>query len=166
MTKLIAIGGVSQSGKSTLANLLSTSLDNSVVLHQDDFVKTEERIPKINDRIDWEHPDSIDWDQWRSAISNALTSNDFVIIEGLFSFYHTIINQQIQIGIFLTIDRSTFLQRRRNETRWGSEPDWFIHHVWEAHQKFGKAPLTMKVTIIDQFKEDTLNQIMKRIKLE
>jgi len=43
---LVGISGPSSSGKSTLARLLRTIIPNSFILHQDDFYKAEEDIPK------------------------------------------------------------------------------------------------------------------------
>jgi uridine kinase len=145
MSRLIAIGGVSRSGKSSLALKLLSALPDSIVLHQDDFVKPEAQIPQINGRTDWEHPDSIDWPLWKERIDKALTKHNYVIIEGLFAFYDASINSQIHKAIYLSIDKPTFLERRRKETRWGHEPDWFIEHVWEAHWQWGLAPATLSL---------------------
>lgn len=165
MSRLIAIGGVSRSGKSSLALKLSAALPNSIVLHQDDFVKSEAHIPQINGRTDWEHPDSIDWPSWKESIKEALAKHNFVIIEGLFAFYDHAINSQIYKAIYLSIDKTTFLERRRNETRWGHEPDWFIEHVWEAHWRFGLAPETLSIKPNKSLLEDanTLTELIKEL---
>lgn len=154
MSRLIAIGGVSRSGKSSLALKLLAALPNSVVLHQDDFVKSDRQIPKIKGRTDWEHPDSIDWPSWKESIHKALAKYDYVIIEGLFAFSDASINSQIHKAIYLSIDKATFLERRRKETRWGHEPDWFIEHVWEAHWKYGLAPENLSIIKIKRLSED------------
>ncbi|PIQ47684.1 MAG: hypothetical protein COW03_14030 [Cytophagales bacterium CG12_big_fil_rev_8_21_14_0_65_40_12] len=160
MSKLIAIGGVSRSGKSSLALKLSTALPKSIVLHQDDFVKSAAQIPQINGRTDWEHPDSIDWPLWEESIDKALAKHDYVIIEGLFAFYDASINSRIHKAIYLSIDKATFLERRRKETRWGYEPEWFIEHVWEAHWQWGLAPENLVITKMSSPNEEELEQFL------
>jgi nicotinamide/nicotinate riboside kinase len=160
MSRLIAIGGVSRSGKSSLALKLLAALPDSIVLHQDDFVKSEDQIPQINGRTDWEHPDSIDWPLWKESINTALAKHKYVIIEGLFAFYDTSINSRIHKAIYLSIDKATFLERRRKETRWGIEPDWFIEHVWKAHWNYGLAPEELKVVKFSQLSEEQIDDIL------
>lgn len=160
MSKLIAIGGVSRSGKSSLALKLSTAMPNSIVLHQDDFVKSAAQIPQINGRTDWEHPDSIDWPVWIDSVRKALITYDYVITEGLFAFFDASINSQTHKAIYLSIDKSTFLERRRKETRWGYEPEWFIEHVWEAHWQWGLAPENLVITKMSSPNEEELEQFL------
>ncbi|OJA13572.1 hypothetical protein AZE42_06114 [Rhizopogon vesiculosus] len=62
---LVGIGGVSCSGKTTLAKHLKNILPNSVVVHQDDFYLPEEMLPThqgLNTK-NWDSPSSIDWVQ-------------------------------------------------------------------------------------------------------
>ena len=84
--KIIAIGGVSRSGKSTLALWLHQQLPNSIMLCQDDFPNAEEDIPRIKDRIDWEHPDSIHWGNWQRAVKGFENDCDYLILDCLFIF--------------------------------------------------------------------------------
>lgn len=133
--KLILIGGISRSGKSTLAQSLASSLTRSSYLEQDFFVKPEEELPTIKDRIDWDSPESIDWKSWRSEIEDRLEQYEWVIAEGIFAFNNMAINTLAHFKINLNIDRNTFLKERKADTRWGNEPDWFLDHVWHSHQK-------------------------------
>lgn len=134
--KLILIGGLSRSGKSTLAQQLASQLENSAYLEQDFFVKPEEELPIIKDRIDWDHPDSVDWKSWTAAIHSHKANYDWVIAEGIFAFTKKSINDLAHFTIQLSIEKELFHKERSQEIRWGKEPEWFLAHVWESHQKY------------------------------
>jgi uridine kinase len=139
MARIIGIGGVSRSGKSTLAKKLKDHFVTKRVriLDQDDFVKPENDIPKIKDRTDWEHPESIDIQSLLAEI-DAAEDQDLIIVEGLLAFHFEELRIRFDVTIFLTISKGTFLFRRHQETRWGTEPDWFIDHVWDSYLKYGQ----------------------------
>ncbi len=133
--KLILIGGISRSGKSTLAKNLVSELENSVHLEQDLFVQAQENLPRIKDRIDWDSPDSIDWSLWKRTIAAKLEQHDWVLAEGIFAFNQLELIERADYTISLSLDRDLFLEERKADTRWGKEPDWFLDHVWKAHQQ-------------------------------
>ena len=145
MSTVTAIGGVSRSGKSTLADWLVIQLKNATVLHQDEYTLPKDQLPEIKGIPDWEVPESIDWDAWHKAITQAKKHYDYVIIEGILVFANTNINELIDQPIFLNIDKENFLKRRLKEKRWGKEPEWFIEYVWEAHLKYGLPPSDLQV---------------------
>lgn len=133
MGRLILIAGVSRSGKSSLAKDLCSRLKKAVHLDQDQFVKSESEIPLIRDRVDWETPESINWPNWRRAIQQGLRAHDYVIAEGIFAFADLGLIKEASITILLELEQDEFTARRKRETRWGEEPNWFIQHVWNSH---------------------------------
>lgn len=135
MSQLVLIAGVSRSGKSSLAKELCSRLNNAVHLDQDNFVKEEDEIPLVNDRIDWETPESISWTRWNQAIAKATSEHDYVIAEGIFTLTDLELVKRADISILLSIYELEFKKRRQQERRWGAEPDWFIQHVWDSHVK-------------------------------
>lgn len=137
--RVIGIGGVSRSGKSTLARKLEKAIHGTVlVLSQDDFTRPVDQIPTIRDRTDWEHPDSIDFQKLISEISIKSEHFDFILLEGLLAFTNEKLNSLYDHTILLTILKETFLARRKQESRWGKEPDWYLEHVWESYLKYGQ----------------------------
>lgn len=136
MHRIVAIGGCSNSGKSMLAGQLSDQLPfKTQIVAIDDHVLPAEMIPRVGGRINWEVPESIDW---KSLYHTILSSTaEVVIAEGFLIFWNTSINRLFDIKIFLDVDHNTFVQRRRNETRWGPEPEWYVQHVWDSYLQFG-----------------------------
>ena len=31
-----------------------------------------------------------------------------------------------------------FYKRKREDTRWGKEPDWYIDYIWDSYLKYGR----------------------------
>lgn len=141
---VIGIGGVSRAGKSTLADQLARQADprgrRSVILHQDIYVREKAQLPRIRDRVDWEHPESIDWSRLRTAILQAQARHEWIFVEGLFAFSRSEINALYDKALFLHIPETVFRQRKLVDDRWGKEPDWYLDHIWLAHQRFGRPP--------------------------
>ena len=130
---IIGICGVSQSGKSTLSKQLQHAFSTSSVevLELDEFVNPEESIPKIADRINWEDPASMNWTLVLDKIRKSKAQ--IIIIEGIFSFHETLL-PMLSLKILVEVDEETFLKRRRNDKRWGEEPEWYLKHVWKSNQ--------------------------------
>lgn len=60
----IAIAGGSGAGKSTLAHaFVDAHPDRARILHLDDYRKERELLPRIGVFVNWDHPDTIYWDQ-------------------------------------------------------------------------------------------------------
>jgi len=135
---IIGIGGISNAGKSRLANKIRQYFsDKSVkILCQDDFAVPTREIPKINEHTNWEIPDSIDFDRFYQEILKESKKYDIVIDEGLFVFYDERLNRLYDKTIYLSISRDTFMERKRKDLRWGKEPKWYIEHIWNSHHKF------------------------------
>ncbi|KAI8452564.1 P-loop containing nucleoside triphosphate hydrolase protein [Phakopsora pachyrhizi] len=68
---LIAVGGPTCSGKTTLAKHLRKILPNSTILHQDDFAPSSDKIPihPIHGLPDWDSPQgAIEWLRFRKML--------------------------------------------------------------------------------------------------
>lgn len=163
MGKVIGIGGLSRSGKSTLALWLHKQLPGSVMLCHDDFPNDEARIPRIKDRIDWEHPESINWNLWHKAVSSQAPDCEYLILEGLFQFRPEALPLPPQYLFYLGIDEQLFLTERKKETRWGPEPDWYIRHVWQSHFQYGLPQPGQQVARFEPISDKDYPQILREI---
>jgi len=154
---IIAIGGSSTAGKSTLAAKIGEVYDHKRVkiLCQDSYVKPESEIPLIRDHIDWEVPESIDFDKFYRAIVFANMQYDVVIVEGLMIYYNRRTVDLFNKRIFVEIDKATFLKRKSRDLRWGKEPQWYMEHIWSSYLKYGRVPAILN----DIFKVDGRHSI-------
>ena len=139
---IIAIGGSSTAGKSTLAAKIGEVYDHRKVkvLCQDSFVKPESEIPLIRDHVDWETPYSIDFDKFYKAIVRASVQYDIVIAEGLMIYYNRRTVDLFNKRLFVEIDKETFIRRKSRDLRWGKEPTWYMDHIWNSYLKYGQVP--------------------------
>lgn len=163
MSSLIAIAGVSRSGKSTLASWLAKQLPQSITLHQDDYVKAPSDLPLIDELPNWEHPDSIDWKAWEEAIQTARKQYENVLIEGILVFAEAKINTLINRAIYLEIDQVTFTERRLDEKRWGEETSTYIQHVWEAHTQYGTPSQDLNVIRVNNVTPEKYSMLLALI---
>lgn len=142
---IIGIGGSSRSGKTSLALLIKDLFDeigeSAIVLSQDNFIMPEGEIPKIRHRIDWERPESINFEAYKNDILEKKEAFQHVITEGLFNFNDKDLVALFDYNFFVQISKNTFLQRKSEDKRWGYEPKWFIEHIWKSYQKYGRVVL-------------------------
>lgn len=138
---VIGIGGVSRSGKSTLARLLVNhfrdSGETAIVLYQDDFVFPTTQIPSIRDKVDWEHPRSVNHDLLWETAQFYRDRFAVVIIDGFLAFHDSRLTEIYDLRIFVQISKKTFLERKEADLRWGDIPRWFFEHIWESYLVYG-----------------------------
>ncbi|GAB4244676.1 MAG: hypothetical protein Tsb0034_22940 [Ekhidna sp.] len=139
---MIGIGGISRSGKSSLAQRLVDQAGDRkcLILGLDEFVFTESAIPKIKGETDWERPESTDFHKVIQTIQLHQDEHDLIIVEGIHAFTDEQLLSCYDTTVYLKLSKATFLKRRGKETRWGKEADWYPVHVWESHQKYGLYP--------------------------
>ncbi len=137
---VIGIGGCSNAGKSALANEIIAKLPNknTIILCQDDYTLDDDLTPNHYEHTDWEIPESIDIDRYISEVIEAKDTYDLVICEGLFSFWFDELSKLFDRNIYLNLDKEEFLLRKAKDERWGEEPSWYIRHIWDNHQTYGK----------------------------
>lgn len=165
-SQCIAIGGVSRSGKTFLTKMLNEHLESSIVIHQDTYIPDENEIPLINNHIDWERPEAIDWKSFGNAIIDAKQSNKYVLVEGLFAYWNEKINLYYDKHIFISLSKPVFTKRKKEDLRWGAEPEWYIEHIWQGHLSYGKLPTTiLNPLIIDGEEDFDIHDILNKLNL-
>lgn len=137
---IVAIGGASRSGKTTLANELAKTLGEqkikTEVIHLSDYTKAVNALSLIDGAPDWERPNTFKWDTVVNKIEKS--EAEVIIIEGLFPFYPASMRTVYGKKVFIDIDKETFDKRKSNDARWKGAPESYANHVWKGYQKYGK----------------------------
>jgi uridine kinase len=133
---LIGIAGGSGSGKTTFAKKVMKGINHSSshMLHMDSYYLPT--VPKINGKVNYDHPDAFDWNLLRHHLSELKKGNtiqcpiyDFsastrteefekvgpckvVLFEGIFSLYDQEIREMLDIKCFLHVDSDIRFTRR------------------------------------------------------
>lgn len=138
---IIGIGGASRSGKTTLARMIVNYFrDNghtAINLYQDDFVFPTTKIPMVRDKIDWERPESINFDLLKEVVDFYKTKFEVLVVDGFLAFYDEDLNNRYDQRIFVSISKETYLKRKEEDLRWGPIPRWFFDHIWESYLSYG-----------------------------
>lgn len=160
---VVGIGGCSNSGKSKLAAFLAEQNEslNPIILCQDHYVLPENQLPLVRDHIDWERPETMNWQRLLRDVERAVNSeHSLIIVEGLFAFQNTKINTYYTRAFFVEIDKATFLERKKNDLRWGLEPSWYMDHVWQSYLRWGamemSAPVPVPIERVDGSSNGTI----------
>ena len=161
---IVGIGGISRSGKTTLALELKEYLTNKKlkVLNLDDYTVEVSQIPKINDAINWEHPDSLNFLKLENDIKQCIKESDITIVEGFLIYYNGRIRNLFDVKIYLQIDETLFKKRRRNQYR-NREPDWYLNHIWDSYNKYHSKFKNDCDIIINEKRYRRINNIVDKI---
>lgn len=164
---VIAIGGASRSGKSTLAEYLAKHLPDTVRIAQDDYAKPIRELPLIGDNPDWEHPDGILFDKMYDDIVRQRKNHHYVIAEGFLIFAKPKLKSLFDFSIFVFVDQDTFYQRKKEDFRWGQITDEYIEHIWQSYLKFGQVDMSKVDVKVDgkNLKSPLINEITDKIRL-
>jgi len=115
--KLLAIGGGSASGKSTLARALATHL-GCPVLHLDDyFLKDESRGPFFTSsagtqHFDRNHPDSQDVSAVLTELERLEMTEKCAVLEGNFALAISAFRDRADLRIFVELEADTWILRK------------------------------------------------------
>ncbi len=73
---LLALSGPTSSGKTTIANALSTIFPTSIIVHADDFYKTDAQIPLREGLQDWDCAESLDFERLWAVLRDVKGGGD------------------------------------------------------------------------------------------
>jgi len=157
---IIGIAGVSRSGKTSLAHLLKEKLGDTQIISMDDYPAKIDNFHYIKDAIDWEHPSSLDFVKIIEQIKVASANFQYVIVEGIFIFYHEPLRFLMDTFIYLNLEKSHFIERKIDDNRWGSIPPWYREHIWKSHLLYGTQPSDVDFLQIDASTDYDYQQIL------
>jgi len=132
---IIGIGGMSRSGKTSLALQIAAHFNHNsaCVLSLDDYTFPEKDIPMINDMLDWDHPESIDFDKFYLDVYDNSKEYDLVLAEGFLIYLHTPLRKLFDKKICVTVSREEFESRRKEQY---DEPPWYRDHIWDSYYRY------------------------------
>lgn len=144
--KIIGIAGGSGSGKTTLVRRLVEKYPDTIdIITLDKYRKVEEdtsKLPRINGFIDWDSPETINWDklltdikvllggspvtidiwtlgedplknpQYKVVKYRTVYPRDILIVEGYLILWHEMLRKLYSRSYFLHVDQEIRLQRR------------------------------------------------------
>ncbi|XP_050036218.1 nicotinamide riboside kinase 1 [Dermacentor andersoni] len=140
----VGVSGITNGGKTSLLKYLQKVIPDCVVLHQDDFFRSEfdenhVMIPELN-HANWEALSSVDWEKMQDAIT-ACTSQQpagqkLMIIDGHIIFNHPRLAKLFDKRYFLTLTREECYARRLTRTYEPPDvPGYFEKVVWPMYLK-------------------------------
>lgn len=183
-TKVLGIAGGSGSGKTTVAIYLHTAYPGRIaLLHLDDYYKKPEDVPTVGGRRNWDHPDSLMFDELtrdielltagnpvtimtkselynphydprlRNMIQHVVEPADVIIVEGYLAFYDERVRDQMTLKIYLDIPIAESLKRRKKLL--GDQ--WYLEQVViPTHEEFVVPTKCYADVVIDIKGKDTL----------
>lgn len=138
----IAIAGGSGAGKSSLANTFADTYPDLVqVVHLDDYRKEKELLPRVGKFVNWDHPDTIYWDELardifvlkrggavtiykknerfdfhgleREVVSRTIQPSQIMLLDGYLSLWHEQIRLLCDFSVFLDASHDQRIARRK-----------------------------------------------------
>lgn len=161
---IIGVAGISRSGKTTLAISLKDKLENSEIISLDDYPAKMENFHYIKDVIDWEHPSSLDLEKVTEQVQELSLTCQYVIVEGIFLFYHESLKSLIDKFIYLNLEKEDFLRRKMHDNRWGHIPAWYKEHIWQSHLIFGAKPAYLEAFEINANSDFSYEELLAHLK--
>lgn len=124
-----------------------------MAIRQDDFVKLHYQIPTINEEINWEIPESIDYELLIKTLRFHSQHFDVLILDGHLIYAHEPLVRLIDVPILLKTTYNTYVRRKSEDKRWGEIPGWYTTYIWEAFQEFGAKNISKPVIITADYPE-------------
>lgn len=190
---LIGICGGSCSGKSTLVKALCEKLDNTSIIHLDDFFVGKSKI-NAQEITNWEDPNLYRLDEYVNVInkikcgetveieansresrhegitSRIITPNNYVIVEGFLTFYPSDIAKYFDKKIYMDIPVNEIIRRRYErmaKADSGKYSDEYIKETLINEHKRVVLPQIMSAELIIDATKDTksiANEVIEYLK--
>lgn len=138
----IAIVGGSGAGKTSLTHAFADAHpEQARVLHLDDYRKERSALPRVGAFVNWDHPDTIYWDQLisdlselksgravtiqkrnelfddhglsRGDVSRIVEPTKFILLDGFFLLWHERVRSLIDFSVFLNLSNEQRIARRK-----------------------------------------------------
>lgn len=177
--RIIGIAGGSGSGKSTLCVSLCKNHPNEcALLHVDDYFKKSEETPELNGFKNWDHPDSLRFDdiykdllslregrevtirtkgelynpEFQHELKNkkevVISPKPIIILDGYLALYDPKVRELIDLKIYLKIPIQESI-KRRSSNKISPGEEYFEKVLFPTHEKFVEPTKQYADLIID-----------------
>jgi nicotinamide/nicotinate riboside kinase len=168
---IVAIGGCSRAGKTTLAEKLmwECRLRNhqAISIHLDDFVKKLSEIPRHNNEPDWEHPAIVDVALITHTLQSIKDRFSVIFLEGHLVYAIAELMPFYKKQILIEIPEEIFFERRKRDYRWGIPEEAQLPYIWQSWQKYGKTYLNIShASFIPGNQNFNIEQIYQSLNLD
>ncbi len=186
----IAIAGGSGAGKSTLAHSFADLYpERARVLHLDDYRKEKELIPRHGDFINWDHPDTIHWDQLaqdlaklkegrpiviqkrnerfdahglgEDSMSRTVEPTQFILLDGYLALMKPDIREFFNFSIFLDLSHEQRIARRKKFNDTEDDRAYFDAVLIPMHNEFVE-PTKKYADVLIQVENATKGDALKQ----
>lgn len=174
----IAIAGGSGAGKSSLANTFADTYSDLVqVVHLDDYRKEKELLPRVGTFVNWDHPNTIYWDELArdmatlkhgeavtirkinerfdvhglgaESLSRTIEPTRIILLDGYLSLWHEGIRSALDFSVFLDVSNEQRIARRKKFNDVEDGPAYFDAVLIPMHNQFVEPTKRYADCIID-----------------
>lgn len=147
---LIGIAGPSGAGKSSFCRHIQASIPQTTRLKLDDFFKDITEVPKLDQWTNWDHPDSLHWDELIQAARDlkaghyaivpnyyrkedrrigekCVFSSPVILVDGFMSLYHPELRALLDFSLFFDLSEESQIRRRKERQPWVE--DGYLSHI-------------------------------------
>nr|XP_039256976.1 nicotinamide riboside kinase 1-like [Styela clava] len=174
---VVGIGGVSNGGKTTLAEGLGRCLENEefnvTVIHQDIYFKEEKDVPlhESGEFGRWDEMIAFDMDTMVKDVKNIIEKmkntekSSVLIIEGILIFNHRELNSLFNMRFVFTLTKEEAKKRRlTREYEPSDTPNIFEYHVWPMYIQYLAELRKIKVNFNELDGEISQQKILQQVK--
>lgn len=140
----IAVAGPSGAGKSLFCRILQSQYSNVSRIKLDDFFKDLKDVPIIDNCVNWDHPDSLKWDEMIQAVKDLKSGKhamvphysrkddccvgekcvfpaEIMLFDGFMTLVHPELRELMDLKLYFDLSEDSQIKRRKMRQPWVEE---------------------------------------------